>query len=284
MWLLSISLLVQEAQFDRARLASQAQSFAEQLPNLIGTEILHQKSISYSTRMRIRIGEAALKPIAPKVSERKIRSELGYALRGKDNPVWYELRKVIDVDGKVVTAPKKARERLAFGLRSDDERTRLKMMEEFTKYGLDGLATDYGLSLLLFRFGEIDKMKFDFRQEEFVGADRVRVFGFSRTDGGASVTVFDGKQAMQQPLSGLIWLRASDLRPLRIKLISVLRQDNTQIADQGTIEYVESKFGSVLPLGVLYTRHVNGTLMIETTYSYKDFQKFGSDAELKFTP
>ena len=35
-WLLSISLMAQQAPFDKARLASQAQSFAEQLPNLIG--------------------------------------------------------------------------------------------------------------------------------------------------------------------------------------------------------------------------------------------------------
>ncbi|MCX6609890.1 MAG: hypothetical protein NTW74_03455 [Acidobacteria bacterium] len=283
-WLLSISLMAQQAPLDKARLASQAQSFAEQLPNLIGTEVLRQKSISYSTRMRIRVGEAALKPIPPKIREREIKSELGYALRGKDNPVWYELRKVIDVDGRSVMAPKKARERLAFGLKSDDDRARLKMMEEFTRYGLNGLATDYSLSLLLFRFGEIDKIRFDLKSEEFVGADRVQVFGFLRTDGGASVTVFDGKQAMQQPLSGLIWLRSSDLRPLKIQLSSLITQDNIQISDEGIIEYGESKFGSVVPLSVVYVRKVNGTLMIETKYEYKDFQKFGADAELKFTP
>jgi len=283
-WLLSVSLLAQQVPFDKGRLASQAQSFAEQLPNLIGTEVLHQKSISYSTRMRIRVGEAALKPIAPKIREREIRSELGYALRGKESPVWYELRKVISVDGRSVMAPKKARERLAFGLKSDDERARLKMMEEFTKYGLDGLATDYSLSLLLFRFGEIDKIRFELKSEEFVGAERVRVFEFSRTDGGASVTVFDGKQAIQQPLSGLIWLRATDLRPLKIKLTSLITQDKILIYDEGIIEYEGSKFGSVVPLSVVYVRQVNGVLMIETKYEYKDFQKFGADAELKFTP
>ena len=283
-WLLSVSLVAQQVPLDKARLASQAQSFAEQLPNLIGTEVLQQKSISYSTRMRIRVGDAALKPIQPKIRERKIRSELGYALRGKENPVWYELRKVIDVDGRTVMAPKKARERLAFGLKSDDERARLKMMEEFTKYGLDALATDYSLSLLLFRFGEIDKIRFEWKAQEFLGADRVSVYAFSRTDGGASVTVFDGKQAMQQPLSGLIWLRASDLRPLKIQLSSLITQNNVQISDEGIIEYTESKFGAVLPLSVNYVRRVNGVLMIETKYEYKDFQKFGADAELKFTP
>ena len=278
------ALPAQELIIDRARLASQAQSFAEQLPNLICTEILKQKSISYSTRMQIRVGDAALRPIAPKIKEREIRSDLGYSLRGKDNPVWFELRKVIDVDGKVVTAPKKARERLLLGMQSDDERTRLKMMEEFTRYGLDGIATDYSLSLLLFRFGEIDKMKFEAKSSEFLGADRVSVFAFSRPDQDAAVTVFDGKQATRQPLNGLIWLRQSDMRPLRIKLISVTREDRIQILDEGTIEYAPSKFGSVLPATVRYSRKVNGTLILETQYTYKEFLKFGADAELKFTP
>jgi len=280
--LLALTAILEAQKLDRARLASQAQSFAEQLANLVCTEVLQQKSISYSTRMRIRVGEAALRLIAPKVRERMIRSELGYALRGKDTPVWGEVRKVIDVDGKNVTPPKKARERLAFGLKSDDERARLKLMEEFMKYGLEGLATDYSLTLLLFRFGEIDRIKFDAQGSEFVGAVRVNAFTFSRADTEAGVTVFDGKQAVKQPLNGVIWLREKDSMPVKIKLLSVLKQDATSILDEGTVEYVPSKFGSVVAATVNYRRLVNGVLMLETRYEYKDYQKFGADAELKF--
>jgi len=283
-WLLPLMLIAQESSLDRARVASQAQSFAEQLPNLIGSETLKQRSITYSSRMRIRIGEAALKTIQPKIKEREIQSEIGYVLRGKDNPVWAELRKVISVDGKTVTPPKKARERLAFGIKTDDDRARLKMMEEFTHYGLDGLATDYSLTLLLFRPGEIDKMRFERKATEFSGADRVTSYAFARSDSDAAITVFDGKQAVRQPLRGVIWLRDGDLLPIKILLVSVLVQDKVQIIDQGTIEYAASKFGSVIPKSLNCARHINGTLILETTYSYKDFQKFGADAELKFTP
>ncbi len=279
-----LALVAQDFELDRARLASHAQSFAEQLQNLICTETLKQRSISYSTRMQIRVGEAALRRIPPKVTTREIRSDLGYSLRGKDNPVWFELRKVIDVDGKVLTAPKKARERLRMGLQSDNERMRLKMMEEFSSYGLNGIATDYSLSLLLFRFGEIDKMKFEPRSEEYLGADRVSVFAFSRSDKDAAVTVFDGKQAARQPLIGLIWLRQNDMQPLRIQLTAITREDHAQLLDEGTIDYASSKFGSVLPTSVSYSRKVNGALIVETHYVYTDFLKFGADAELKFTP
>ena len=282
--LLPLLVFAQEAQLDRARLASQAQSFAEQLPNLIGTETLKQRSITYSNRMRIRVGEAALRPIPPKIKEREIRSELGYALRGKENPVWYELRKVMDVDGKSVMPPKKARERLAFGLKSDDERTRLRLMEEFTKYGLDGLATDYSLTLLLFRVGEVDKFRFVPSSVEFMGADRVAVFEFRRPDDEAAVTVFDGKQAVRQPLRGRIWVRQQDMTPLRIQLVSLLKEDKLEFFDEGVVEYGPSKFGTVIPTSVTYQRKVNGVLLMETQYTYKDFQKFGAETELKFTP
>jgi hypothetical protein len=285
-WMLTLVLLgQQQAPFDRARLASQAQSFAEQLPNLIGTETLEQKSIRYATRMRIRVGEAALKPVPPKIRERRIRSEIGFVLRGNQAPVWSELRKVMDVDGKQVTAPKKARERLAFGLKSDDERERLRMMEEFMSYGLDGLATDYSLTLLLFRFGDIDKMRFVATgASEFIGADRVNAYQFSRADTEAGVTVFDGKQAIKQPLRGTIWLRAGDLAPLKIQLLSRVVQDKTVIDDEGLVEYQLSRYGAVVPRAVLYQRKVNDVLVLETRYEYQDFQKFGADAELKFTP
>ncbi|WP_031495816.1 hypothetical protein [Bryobacter aggregatus] len=283
-FLLPMLLLGQASGPDRARLASQAQSFAEQLPNLIGTEVLKQKSIRYSNRLRIRMGDAALRPVAPKITEREIRSDLGYALRGKENPVWFELRKVIDVDGKNVTTQKKARERLAFGLTTDDDRARLKMMEEFTKYGLDGVATDYGLSLLIFRAGDIDKIRFHEESSEFLGADRVAVYSFERSDRDVAVTVYSGNDARKQPLRGVVWLRQSDMRPLRIKLISVVEEGKVAIEDEGTVEYTPSKYGSVLPASVAYSRKVNGTLVQETNYTYSGFQKFGSDAEIKFTP
>lgn len=277
-------LLAQAPAIDHARLASQAQSFAEQLPHLIGSETLRQKSIQYSSRLRIRVGEAALKPIPPKITERMIRSELGFALRGKDEPVWYELRKVIDVDGRNVTAPKKARERLAFGLKSDNDRERLRMMEEFVRYGLNGLATDYSLSLLLFRFGEVEKFRFEPEGEEFIGADRVFVYRFSRPDDAVGVTVFEGKQAMRHPIKGKLWVRQGSFSPVRLELDSTIIADQTQIQDVGIIEYQPSRFGAVLPASVHYQRRVNQLPTMEIRYEYTNFQKFGADAELKFTP
>jgi hypothetical protein len=268
---------------DRARLASQAENFAGSLANVLCTESLTQKAISYSTRMRVSVGESALKPIAPKIRERVIVSELGYALRGSERAVWQEVRKVSSVDGKPVGNVKQARERLAFGLRNADERARLKMLEEFTQFGLSGMATDYSLSLLLFGPSEIGQMQMEELPSEFIGAEEVLVAAFHRMDAGAAITIYDRKQAVRQPFQGLIWVRKSDMRPLRLRLISQMKQDTTVITDEGTIEYALSQFGSLVAQQVSYKRVVNGSPVTEILYQYSNYQKFGANADIKFS-
>jgi hypothetical protein len=267
---------------DKPRLASYAQSFAEQLTNLVGSEVVRQKSFLYSTRMRIRIGEGALKPIAPKLKTREIQSEIAFAIRGKDRPVWHELRKVASVDGRAILSAKKARERLAFGLTKEDDRARLVLLEEFAQFALDGIATDYGLSLLMFRPSEIGGIEFTPVGIEKAGEEAIQVFEFRREDQSATVTVFNQRQAFYQPIRGKVWVRAKDSMPVRLYLVSATQQDNAYVLDEGTIEYAPSRFGTVLPAGVLYTRHANGFLLQETRYSYSDYQKFSTDASLKF--
>jgi hypothetical protein len=272
----------QPPELDRSRLASYAQSLAEQLTNLVGSEVVRQKSYVYSRRMRIRIGESALRPIPPKLQTREIQSELAFALRGKDRPVWHEVRKVASVDGKAILSAKKARERLAFGLAKEDDRARLAMLEEFAQFALDGIATDYGLSLLMFRPTEIAGIQFRFIEKAMVGTEEAHVYEFHRDDTQAAVTVFNQRQAFYQPIRGKIWVRAVDTMPLRLYLVSTTQQDQAYVLDEGTIDYAPSRFGCVLPAGVMYTRHANGFLLQETRYAYSDYQKFLTDATLKF--
>lgn len=282
-WLATGGFRLGAQEIDKARLASQAESFASSLSNLVCTESLSQKAIAYSTRLKLRIGESALKPMEPKIQERLIVSELGYALKGKERPLWQEVRKVSSVDGKPVTAVKQARERLAFGLRNADDRARLKMMEEFTRYGLSGMATDYTLSLLMFGPSEIGLMQFEARPSEFSGADEVLVAAFHRLDAGAAITVYDQKQATRQPFQGLIWVRKSDLQPVRLRLVSILKQDGEVIIDEGTIEYGRSNFGSIVAQQVSYRRLVNSAVTTEILYKYTNYQKFAADADIKFS-
>lgn len=272
-----------QSEWDRSGLHSQVQSFQDILANLLATESIEQKSTTYSTRMRIRIGQDALKPIEPKVTKRTIVSEMGYSLRGSKNPVWAEVRKVLTVDGKAITKPAQARARLLSGLKSDAERERARLLEEFSKYGLEATATDYTLSLLLFRAADRGKMIFENPSSEFVGAERVLAIQFQRRGDDASLTVFTDKEVQRAPLSGILWVRSSDMRPIKLQLDARTKQGSTEILDRAVIEYAPSRFGAVVPQSVIHTRSIDGKPFIESRYTYSNHQRFGADADIKFT-
>ncbi len=284
LYLLGVYCCLVQAQtpLDRAVLASRAQSFAESLPNLVCTETLVQKELRHSTRLRIRRDDQVLVAPPPKIQEREIVSELGYVLDGREQPTWREVRKVMRVDAKLVASREKARERLVFGLRSNRDRDRMRMMEEFARYGLDTTATDYGLTLLIFLPSEIAKFEFKGEKEEVVNGEALDVYLFRRTDREAAVTVFDNKRAEHAPLQGRVWIQRATGTPLRIQLLAVTRVDDAPILDEGVVQYGPSRFGSLVATSVHFQRSSQGKLLAEAEYRYSDHQKFGAEAELKF--
>jgi hypothetical protein len=280
-----VVLLRAQSSLDLAVLGSRAQSFAESLTNLVCTETLRQRELRYESRLRIRRDDNVLVAPPPKILQREIVSDLGYALDGADKPIWREVRKVIRVDSKAVTTQAKARERLLFGLRSNRDRDRQRLLAEFTRHGLDVTVTDYGLSLLLFLPAELPK--YDFlpdpdAKEEFSGADRLRAFRFRRRDQEANVTVFDGKKVTHAPLEGRLWVKQSDSTPVRIQLLAATQDEEIPILDDGTVEYAPSRFGPLVVSSVRFVRRVSGRNVAEADYQYTNHQKFGADAELKF--
>jgi hypothetical protein len=273
-------------QVDFSVLASRAQSFAEALPNLVCTEELLQKELRYTSRLKVRNEDDSLVAPPPKTFVRKIVSELGYALDGGKSGNWREVRKVMEVDGRTVTKREKAREKLVFGLRSDRDRERYRLLEEFRRYGLDVTVTDYSLSLLLFRAAELPRYRFQWEKEEFAGADKVQVFSFRRMDEDAAVTVFEGKKATHARIQGRLWLREDGV-PVKIQLVAVTQDDDLTIRDEGTVEYSQSSFGPLVAARVDFVRRVAGKkiderVMAEAEYVYANYQRFGAEAELKF--
>lgn len=269
---------------DLSILASRAQSFAESLPNSVCTETLRQREVRYESRLRIRPNDPLLVPPPPKMIEREITSDLGYVLERSPAPQWREVRKVVRVGDKQITTKEKARERLLFGLRSERDRERHRMLSEFQKYGLDFTVTDYSLSLLLFLPSEIRKFRFQLEKREFVGAEAMQVFLFQRADTDVSVTVFNEKQITRARLEGRLWIRESDGTPLRIQLLTRSQSEDDQVLDDGTVEYAASRFGSLAVSSVRLVRFINNKPMAEAIYQYSNHQRFNAEAELKFDP
>ncbi len=271
-----------QSSLDLSVLASRAQSFAESLPNSVCTEVLRQREVRYESRLRIRPNDPLLVAPPPKMIEREIVSDLGYALERTPALQWREVRKVLRVGDKQITTKEKARERLLFGLRSQRDRERHRLLSEFQKYGLDFTVTDYGLSLLMFLPSEVRKFNFEFEKREFMGAEAMQVFLFQRRDTDVSVTVFNEKQMTHARLEGRIWIRERDGTPLRIQLLTRTKSEEDVVLDDGTIEYEPSRFGPLMVTGVRLVRFVNAKPIAEALYQYSNHQRFNAEAELKF--
>ncbi len=267
---------------DLSVLSSRAQSFAESLPNSVCTEILRQREVRYESRLRIRPNDPSLVAPPPKVIEREIVSDLGYVLERVPTPQWREVREVVRVGDKQIATKEKARERLLFGLKSERDRDRHRLLSEFQKYGLDFTVTDYGLSLLMFLPTEVRKFDYEFEKREFAGAEAMQVFLFRRRDTDVSVTVFNEKQLTHARLEGRLWIRERDGMPLRIQLLTRTKSEDDNILDDGTVEYEPSRFGPLVATGVRLVRFINNKPTAEAIYQYSNHQRFNAEAELKF--
>ena len=265
------------------RLAEEAEVFAQSAAKLVGEETLRQRALKSGTRFRPRIGQAALEPPKPVYQSRELISEFGYTTIGA---LWHEAREVRGIDGKTVQNTEKARQKLVLGLRSDDDLVKKKLLEDLEKHGLLGSATDFTLSLLMFRGRNLDNYQFAQVRRDRVGADEAVIFSFSQAGGEESFTIFQGKRTVRQKLTGHVWLRAGDGLPLRIHLTSTIpgKDSSGDIIDEAVIDYLRSPAGLLLPASVRHYR-MGGTMMLaENNFSYGNFKRFSADSEIKFTP
>jgi len=267
------------------RLAEEAEAFAQAASKVVGEETLRQRALK-PARFRPRIGQAALEIPKPEYREREIKSEFGYASIGGQ---WHEARQVESVDGRTIAARGKARTKLAMGIRSDDDVVKRRLLEDLERHGLEGSATDFTLTLLLFRASSLSKYRWKRLGEERLGVDAATVFEFDQIAGGEAFTIFERREALRSALKGRIWLRKKDGVPLKIELAAATpaeekAEDPTPLLDLARVEYMPSPSGTLLPVAALH-RRTRGTLLIaENHFAYGGFKRFSSDSEIKFTP
>ena len=209
-----------------------------------------------------------------------------------------ELRQVISVDGRKVQSVERARHALSLGITSPDDRIRKRMLEDFARYGLVDIATDYGIILLAFNKRGLENMKVMLSGEEQIGTDSVWVLSWQQTSIEGGMLEFLGNQASRVALQGRLFVRKSDGLPLRILLWSEHPQDATavllqtrsghpqasqKVRDEATVDYVRSAHGFLIPASVIHRHLVEGKVITENLYRYEPFKMFGADAEIKFT-
>ncbi len=266
-----------------SRVSEEAEAFRLAAPNLLAREKLVQRAIRPPKRFRPRLGNAALEPPKPQYRTREVISEYGYASFREAPGALHELRQVISVDNRHVTTPEKARRTLTAGLRSEDDRLKKRMLENFEKNGLTGAAADFGQIILLFTRRRLADYTFTRSGDGRIGAERARILSFRQKGGSASFAIFQGRKEVHQTLEGQLWVRATDSLPLRVMLATERTQDNKVIRDEATVDYTRGAQGHLVPVSVTHRETAGDVLVIENLFQYSDFRTFQADTEVKFT-
>jgi hypothetical protein len=266
-----------------ARLSEEADAFRRIAPSLLGSETLEQKAHKAAPRFRPRIGNDARTPPAPLWQDRQIVSEYGFAAFSGENETLHELRRVISVDGKPVADAKKASDSLARIISLKDDQREKELLKEFEKYGLAGAVMDFGPLLMLFTPREIEHYEFAFKGAQIVGATKALIFRYMQIDGPELLTVFEaGGKPRRMKVQGEIWVRADNFLPLRITLAVGEGQGAKAVREEASVDYSPTAFGTLAPSSVDHKELRGGQLIVQNSFLYSDFHKFGADAAIQF--
>jgi|SRR5579863_8946702 len=268
-----------------ARLSEEADAFRRLAPSLLGHETLEQKAHKPAPRFRPRIGKDAQVPPVTLWQDRQVVSEYGFVAFAGDTQTLHELRRVISVDGRSVSDPKKAGDSLAKIITMKDDEREKELLKEFEKYGLVGAVMDFGPILMLFTPREIEHFEFALKGPQLLGASRALVFRYTQIDGPELLTVFEtnsGGKPKRMKVQGEIWVRADNFLPLRITVGVGEGQGVKAVREEASVDYSPTAFGTLAPSSVDHKELRGGQLMVQNAFLYSDFRKFGADAEIQF--
>jgi len=265
-----------------ARLAEEAAAFRAAAPNVIAEETLTHRARRRPARFRPRIGSSA-QPTPPPFETRKIVSEYGFAVLGVPPGALHEARQVVLVDGRRVASAGSARRRLIEGMSSPDDRVKRRLLEPFERLGLRDAAADFGPALLLFEKSAQANFEFRWSGRRKIGAEETLGCAFRQTRATSiGLTIFEPKRMLRVPLEGVIWVRETDMLPVRIEFTVRRTHDNTTIRDEAAVDYALSPHGVLLPVSVVHRQFAGDLMVVENLFQYSAFRRFGAQTEIRF--
>lgn len=273
-----------------ARLSEEADAFRRIAPSLLGQETLEQKAHKATPRFRPRVGKDAKTPPPTVWQDRQIVSEYGFASfasekLGGEAETLHELRRVVSVDGHPISDSKKAEESLARIISLKDDQRERELLKEFEKYGLMGAVMDFGPILMMFAPREIEHYEFALKGPQLMGATQALVFRYTQIDGPELATLFEtssGAKPHKIKVKGEIWVRADNFLPLRITLSVAEGQGAKMVREEASVDYSPTAFATLAPSSVDHRELRGEELMVQNSFLYRDYHKFGADADIHF--
>jgi len=267
-----------------SRVSEEASLFQENLPKSLTQETLSQKAWMPPSRFQPGSGSKVVTAPKPRLVSHEVVSEYSVGpLKNSDTHNLFEFRRVISVDGKAVRTLESARRELTLGIRSQDDAVRKRMLQDYAKYGLVDVATDYGLILLAFTKRGLEGLEIKPAGQDRIGADAVLIFNWKQSSSDAGELEFRGRQAVRRALEGRLWVRAADGLPLRVQAWAEYEESKHHIRDEASVDYIVSTHGFLTPASVVHRHIVDRQLMTENLYHYDPFKLFAADSEVNFT-
>lgn len=187
-----------------------------------------------------------------------------------------EIRQVQAVDGKALKN-NRGLDAVALAVAAGSDKEKLKLLEQWDRFGIKTVATDIGQLLLLFSPENILNYEFRFQARRIVGTAHVLVFAYSQIDGPGSMTVFKDGAVQKPKLTGEVWVDEETYRLLRVALHTHVPAEKKLLARQDLIvNYAWWPAGCVMPVSALHREYVNGALRVENRYEYAAYQSFAS--------
>jgi hypothetical protein len=267
-----------------ARVSEEAEAFKKLAPEVLGEEILHQRSLRPQGRFHPRVGNG---PAKPDWQERTIVSEYGFTSfsDGADSTSLHELRQVTSVDGKKIEDSKKAQQVLAKAITSTDDSRKKQLLKQFEKYGLLGAVTDYGQALLLFTRQNLERFEFSSKGANSLNGQAVLVFHYQQIDGPETITVIEenkNNQVKHLPIEGEVWVRSDNYVPVRVTMVATQTDSPDRAKEEAAIDYAMSAYGALLPAKTEHRETRWGKIDAENQFVYSNFKKFGASTDVKF--
>lgn len=209
-----------------------------------------------------------------KWTRHSVVSQYSFASPREESRAVREIRQVQSVDGKPVKE-NRGLEAVAAAVAAGSDKEKLRLLEQWERYGIKTVATDIGQLLLLFAPESMVNYEFQYQAKRFAGETPVLVFSYSQIDGPGSMTVFKDGVVQKPRLSGEVWVDERTFRLIRVALHTHVPAPKNALARQDlVVDYAWWPAGCVMPAAALHREYVNGALRVENRYAYAAYRPF----------
>ncbi|HVW07030.1 MAG TPA: hypothetical protein VHC90_00500 [Bryobacteraceae bacterium] len=185
----------------------------------------------------------------------------------------HEIRSIITIDGRQISAADEARHALAIGIQSEDDELKHRLLENFERNRLEGAVTDFGQLILLFTAAARPHYTFTMGPRRLLKGVPMIALDYTQISGTSGLTVFHERTMTVSSTHGEIWLRTPDLLPMRIILEAETPVTGTlQVRDNAVVDYTPTGFG-LAPAHIHHMQFLGPDLLVENDLQYSGYQR-----------